>query len=134
MSIALRPAVDDDLAILDLIYTQNMRNHVEKNYRWNAELFKDNFVFDDYTVLQNQQEIVGFLKVTSQNNSLYLSELQIKSAYQNRGIGTKLLQDIIARNQSQHQRIWLRGLKGNPAIKLYQRANFEVFAETKTHY
>lgn len=134
MKISLRTAIEDDLAILDGIYTQNMRDYVEQNYSWNGNLFKSKFVPDDYIVILKQQEIIGFFKIVTEKNSLYLGEIQIKATHQNKGIGTRILQSIIDRGQSKYQRICLQVLKGNPAIKLYQRLNFQVFAETETHY
>lgn len=134
MKISLRPAIEDDLAILDSIYTQNMQYYVEQNYSWNGNLFKSKFVPDDYTVVLQQREIIGFFKTVTENNSIYLGELQIKHTYQSQGIGTIILQYIIDRGKSKYRRIWLQVLKGNPAIKLYQRLKFEVFTETKTHY
>lgn len=134
MKINLRRAIINDLLILDSIHRQNMRGYVEQNYSWNDKLFKSKFIPDDYIVLQKQQEIIGFLKLVPQNNSLYLGEIQIKSTHQNRGIGTTILQFIIDRSLEKDRRIWLQVLKGNPAIKLYKRLGFKTFAETKTHY
>lgn len=134
MKITISTAIEDDLAILDNIYTHNMRDYVEQNYSWDCNLFKSKFVPDDYIVILQQREIIGFLKIVIENNSLYLGEIQIKNIHQNKGIGTRILQSIIDRGKSKYQRIWLRVLKGNPAIKLYQRLNFEVFTETETHY
>ena len=133
MKIILRRAIINDLNILDSIHRQNMRGYVEQNYSWDDNLFRYKFVPDDYIVLQ-QQEIIGFLKIVPQNNSLYLGEIQIKSIYQNRGIGTTILQRIVDRSQMKDRRIWLQVLKGNPAIRLYRRLGFKTFAETKTHY
>lgn len=134
MKINLRRAIINDLNILDSIHRQNMRGYVEQNYSWNDKLFKTNFVPNDYIVLQKHQEIIGFFKIVPQNNSLYLGEIQIKSTYQNRGIGTTVLKIIIDRFLEKHRRIWLQVLKGNPAIRLYRRLGFKTFAETKTHY
>ena len=133
MKIILRRAIINDLNILDSIHRENMRGYVEQNYSWNDNLFKHKFIPDDYIVLQ-QQEIIGFLKIVPQNNSLYLGEIQIKSTYRNRGIGTTILQCIIDRSSINYQCIWLQVLKGNPAIRLYRRLGFKTFTETKTHY
>lgn len=134
MKINLRQAIINDLNVLDSIHRQNMRGYVEQNYSWNDKLFKNNFVPDDYIVLQKHKEIIGFLKIAPQNNSLYLGEIQIKCTYQNRGIGTTVLKFIIDRFSEKYRRIWLQVLKGNPAIRLYRRLGFQTFAETKTHY
>lgn len=58
--ITTRSATTSDLVILDQIYTQNMQYYVELNYPWNADLFKSKFIPDDYTVLLQEKEIIGF--------------------------------------------------------------------------
>lgn len=134
MKITISTAIKDDLAILDDIYTQNMRDYVEQNYRWNSNLFKSKFVPNDYIVILQQLEIIGFFLIVTENNNLYLGEIQVKSTYQNKGIGTRILRSITDRGKTKYRRIWLQVLKGNRAIRLYKRLGFEVFAETKTHY
>lgn len=134
IEITFRKASQEDLNILAQIYTQNMQNYVARNYPWDSNLFKNKFHPNDYLIFQNKQEIIGFLKINSEENALYLGEIQIKHTYQNQGIGTKILQSIINNNKLNCQRIWLQVLKGNPAIRFYSRLGFKVFAETKTHY
>ena len=129
-----RLATNNDLESLDLIYTQNMRKYVEKNYPWNATLFRDNFQSDRYTILYTKTEIIGFLSLQPYEDSLYLGEIQIANSYQNRGIGTKVLKTIIDLSENKYKEIYLKVLQGNPAITLYQKLGFTVFAESKTHY
>lgn len=112
----------------------NMQYYVELNYPWNADFFKSKFILDDYTILLQEKEIIGFLKLMPEVNNLYLGEIQIKNKFQNKGIGTKLIEKIIQQNKSKYRTISLQVLKGNPAIKLYQRLDFIILMATKNHY
>lgn len=132
--ITFRQATNNDLPILDRIYNQNMQEYVAKNYSWDSNLFKNKFNQNDYLIIQGKQKIIGFLKIVAEKQHIYLGEIQIEKSYQNKGIGTKILQCIIDNNKLKYERIWLQVLKGNPAIKLYSRLGFKVFAETKAHY
>lgn len=67
-------------------------------------------------------------------NNLYLGKIQIKNKFQNKGIGTKLIEKIIQQNKSKYRNISLQILKVNPAIKLYQRLGFIILMATKNHY
>lgn len=127
-------AKDRDLEILDSIYTQNMQKYVEKNYSWNETLFRDNFKSDRYTILYIKNKIIGFLSLQPNEDSLYLGEIQIAKSYQNHGIGTNVLKAIIEIYKDKYEELHLQVLRGNPAIDLYRRLGFVVFAETKTHY
>ena len=132
--ISNRHAVDKDLETLDEIYTQNMRDYVELNYQWQPTLFRYNFKSCRYTVLHYKETIIGFLCLLPKDNSLYIGEIQIAAQHQNQGIGTKILQTIIKQSKEQYRELNLQVLRGNPAIKLYQRMGFTIHQETATHY
>ncbi len=132
MQYTLERATKSDLDICDRIHTENMKEYVETVYSWNPTLFRNSFVAKDYQVIKYQNEIIGFIKVVVSENSIYLGEIQIASNYQNRGIGTNILENITA-TKLNNQRLWLRVIKGNPAEKLYIRLGFTVFEESLTH-
>ena len=50
MQYTIRKATSIDIELLDLIYTENMKGYVEKNYPWNPQLFRERFVSDEYQV------------------------------------------------------------------------------------
>lgn len=132
MQYTLERATKSDLDICDRIHTENMKEYVETVYSWNPTLFRNSFVAKDYQVIKYQNEIIGFIKVVVSENSIYLGEIQIASNYQNRGIGTNILENITA-TKLNNQQLWLRVIKGNPAEKLYIRLGFTVFEESLTH-
>ena len=133
MQYTLNCAAAKDLDILDRIHTENMKEYVEAVYPWNPRLFRNNFVARDYRVIKYQNEIIGFIKVVASPTDIYLGEIQIISSYQNRGIGTNILENIITRTRLRDKRLWLKVIKGNPAEKLYKRLGFTIFEESLTH-
>ena len=52
--------------------------------------------------------------------------------YQNKGIGTKIIKDIITLYKKND--IELQCFKTNPVKKLYERLGFRVYKETDFHY
>ena len=132
MHYTLDYATTKDLNILDRIHTENMKEYVEKVYPWNPTLFRNNFVARDYRVIKYQNKIIGFIKAVVSPTDIYLGEIQIARNYQNRGIGTNILKNIIA-TKPNNKRLWLRVIKGNPAEKLYTRLGFSLFEESLTH-
>lgn len=133
MEYTIRKAIAEDLEILDRIYTENMKGYVEKVYPWNATLFRDNFIPQDYEVIESQEQLIGFAKLVTTETDLYLAEIQIARQYQKQGIGTNLIQLIIKQAKLQNKILWLKIVKGNPAEKLYRRLGFIVFEESLTH-
>jgi len=129
----LRQAAIEDIALLDRIYTENMKSYVEKVYTWESTLFTDNFIASEYQVVESNHEIIGFIKIVTTDTDVYIAEIQISCDYQNRGIGSKIIKDLIEQASASDQRLWLKTLKGNPAISLYQELGFTIFETTTTH-
>ena len=133
MNYSIRQATIKDLAILDRIHTENMQGYVEKVYPWNSQLFRNYFVSEDYQIIEIKGQIIGFFKITRSTTDIYLGEIQIETNYQKQGIGTAIIKSIIKEAKKNHQRLWLKVIRGNPAERLYRRLGFIVFEESHTH-
>ena len=67
-------------------------------------------------------------------DGIEIGEIQIQPSYQNRGIGTRLLTDTIARAREQHKKVSLSvALKNERAYQLYERLGFQKVAQNETH-
>ncbi|MGF1482062.1 MAG: GNAT family N-acetyltransferase [Cyanophyceae cyanobacterium] len=133
LKFTLRRARHEDLERLDRIHSQNMKGYVERVYPWQPELFREHFVPEEFTVVELAGTVVGFIKVVL-GEDIYLGEIQVKPEYQNQGIGTRLLGLIIQESERNNKRLWLKVIKGNPAVNFYTKLGFEVFAESETHH
>jgi orotate phosphoribosyltransferase len=60
--------------------------------------------------------------------------IEIHPEYQRKGIGTTLINNIIADSAQNMKPVRLRVLKVNPAKGLYERLGFSTVEETSTHY
>jgi GNAT superfamily N-acetyltransferase len=67
---------------------------------------------------------IGMLKVEEKADYIYLGDIQLDPGYQNKGIGTKLIETVIESAAIVGKPIRLRVLNGNPAVKLYLRLGF----------
>ena len=68
-----------------------------------------------------------------ENNTFVIGNICVKPEYQNKGIGTAILKEIIFENKEKN--IKLQTFKINErAIKLYEKIGFEKINENKTHY
>ena len=68
-----------------------------------------------------------------ENNTFEIGNICIKPEYQNIGIGSAILKEIIFENKGKN--IKLQVFKINErAIKLYEKMGFEKIDENETHY
>ena len=68
-----------------------------------------------------------------EDNTFEIGNICIKQEYQNKGIGTAILKEIIFENKGKN--IKLQVFKINKrAIKLYEKMGFERTYENNTHY
>lgn len=65
---------------------------------------------------------------------MFINEISILKEYQNRGIGRKILEEELRKNQENRIRTILQVFKDNPAKKLYKQLGFKIYGETETHY
>ena len=72
---------------------------------------------------------LGVVQVFESNELVEVSEIQVLPGHQNRGIGTRVLSDVIAGAQERGQDVTLYlGIKNTAALRLYKRLGFD---ETK---
>ena len=114
--------------------------YVEINWgSWNEldqrEMF-DNFINSygkDIQIIIVKNQMVGFFHGNDLPDGNYeLGNICIAPNFQGKGLGTKVLKDIIAKHK--HQDIYLRYFKQNPVVHLYKRLGFEMVEELPYHY
>ena len=128
-----RKADNQDLDALDALYSQNMKQHVEKHCRWDPQMFRANFDPDAILVIEIGRTLAGFLKVVYQHDEIYLAEIQLNEKYHNLGVGTALIRNIIDHSEKSGKLITLKVVRGNPAEFLYKRLGFRVFETSPMH-
>jgi len=70
----------------------------------------------------------------NKKDEILLKEIEINPEFQNKGIGTYIIQNIINDAKKQTKPVILYVLKVNPAQKLYKELGFNIFKETDTHF
>lgn len=80
-------------------------------------------------------EIIGAFRLDFESSHCYLRDLQIKSKFQNKGIGAKALEECQRLALQQDMRnIRLKVFKISPAYNLYVREGFIVCKEDERFY
>ncbi len=131
MNITLRQAKPEDVDWLDEFYESLMRPYVELTHVWDENRFREIYNTETISVIQLDGEDIGMLKTEKRIDHIYLGDIQLKEAFQRRGIGTSLIRDVIEKAKADGLPLRLRVLKENPVVELYNRLGFVKTKEFK---
>ena len=139
MNYTTTPYANDDYQFVYNVKKIVYQTYVEQNWgEWNekkqqeyfAEFIQNNA--KHIKIISNNHEKIGFFHGSIDNNGDYeLGNICILPAYQGKGLGTKILKDIIDKHKDQN--IYLQYFKQNPVERLYTRLGFKKINETNFH-
>jgi ribosomal protein S18 acetylase RimI-like enzyme len=141
MDYASRRAVAADRDWLWATKTRCLRAYIEQTYGpWDEDTQRARF---DATFIPGEIHIVsidgrdaGFIAARQEPDVIQLFNLMIAPEFQNRGLGTAVLHNLLALAQTRRMPVRLQVMKVNPARRLYERMGFVVIPveEIPTHY
>lgn len=139
MQIAFRPATDADHEWLYQLNKETIRPYAEHVYGpWDEalarRLFAQHWHPDSTQIVTVNGRDAGMIDVQTGDTSVYLANIRVAPEYQRRGIGTRLISDVLRDAHERGLAVTLRVLKVNPARRLYERLGFVVVGETAPHY
>ncbi len=136
--IELRQATNDDSEFAYETKKLALGEYVRKTWGWD-ETFQQKFHQELWNP-QNEKVItldgcdVGKIVVLKRSEHLLLESIYILPEYQNRGIGTHLIRQVIDNARREKKPVRLQVLKINPAVNLYKRLRFQTTSKTETHF
>ena len=131
----VRQATPGDRDTLYRIKREAMRPYVEQVWGWDEEYqerrFRQGYDHTETQVVLVDGLAVGLLRVSESESAVFIDQVEIVPDYQDRGIGTALINDLLARGRP----VELGVLKVNDdAGRLYERLGFRVISDNEKHY
>ena len=131
MKIELRKSKKSELSIISRIYVEEFSKY-PYNESWSSKKARDKFNFyykyyDIYTIFY-EKEIVGLIVLNPNfmcpREVVYGEEMAISSNFQNKGIGTQVVKEIleIYKNKGFKRFLGIVNKKGN-SIKMFKKLN-----------
>ncbi len=90
--------------------------------------------FDSGQIIELAGEAIGLLKVVRETGTWTVVQVQMLPAWQNQGVGTRLIAETIADASKVGAEVVLSVLKVNKARRLYERLGFSVISESDSAY
>jgi ribosomal protein S18 acetylase RimI-like enzyme len=138
--VKFRDATDADFELAFQIKENSIKPYIEKIWGWDdkvqREYHKNDFKPEHIQIiLDNNNNEIGLLNTTEDNESIYIKSILIHHAAQGTGIGTKIITAIIERSRLTNKRIELQVFKINERAKgLYEKLGFVTIGQTEWHY
>ena len=131
MDCNLRPASEQDRAFLYALHCQTIRQVIERSWGWDEAWQRRDFDrrFSEclVSIIESEGRAVGGLMVESKPDSVYVRELQVLPEYQGRGIGTRVVGNLIEQAAANGLHVTLSVVPANPRARdLYEKLGFKV--------
>lgn len=128
-----------DLEITYQIMCNSFKPYFEKLWDWDEahqqKLHKKKFKVSKTKLIQFREQIVGYIVVSEKNREIYIENLLIDKAFQNRGIGSEVMETIVQKSVLEKKVIRLQVFKINTrAQQFYQNLGFEKTSETEFNF
>jgi GNAT superfamily N-acetyltransferase len=138
LSIFQRSAVRDDFEFSFRAKLEALGPHVSKRWLWEdtfqRAIHEKRWNEKPWFIIERDSVNVGTFTKEKIVDGIQFGEFYLLPRFQHQGIGTKILETVIAESESLRLPIRLEYLKWNPVGVLYARVGFVVTSENETHY
>jgi ribosomal protein S18 acetylase RimI-like enzyme len=115
------------------------REYIEKTWGWDeafqSKFHKENFSTANTRVIKLEDQRIGTVDIKEEDKRIFISGLYLLPEFQNQGIGTAILQEVMQRALANKKKIELEVLKVNTrAQELYKRLGFEMVEGDETKF
>lgn len=132
--LTLRPARPDEYAFALAIYLDGMREHAAPLMAWDdsqqAARFAGQWRVEETEIILSHDSPAGFLISKEGDEEIVLKQFVIKRPARNTGLGSAVLDLLLDRSDRAGKPMVLGVLRGNPALRLYERKGFRVTGES----
>jgi len=110
-----------------------MRWIIERLFGWDpareGKNFAQFFKLDEARIITADEQDVGWIQEQVEDTTINLGSFYVMPIMQRRGIGTQVLQMLLARARNESKAITLAVVKINPALHFYEKHGFRITHE-----
>ncbi len=139
--VTIRPAAQSDFDFLFHLVCITMKDYVAATIGWDEvkekEIFTRYFDSSSYqiSVIVLDGSDIGYLKTDCTDKEIFLANVHVHPAYQNQGIGSRIIKSLLVDAARQGVPVSLKVLKVNQAAqRLYKRFGFSIEEEAEDYY
>jgi GNAT superfamily N-acetyltransferase len=133
VDIRLRAASEEDFSFARNVYFETMRWTIERLFGWDQVREERNFAqffkLDEVRIITADAHDVGWIQEQVDAATINLGSFYLVPPMQRHGIGTQVLQMLLAQARSQSKAVTLTVVKTNRAHHFYEKQGFRVTHE-----
>jgi ribosomal protein S18 acetylase RimI-like enzyme len=132
MQITIRPAITQDFEYCKRLYFAGMKRIIEElGLNMDAQIasFRQQWELKQVRIISVNSSDVGWLQSDMRDDELFVAQLFVDTPFQRQGIGTEVMNQLIAEAAGLNQAVSLAVVKINPALRLYERLGFHTTHE-----
>ena len=114
--------------------TQQQEAFLKMQFHAQQISYKNQFPNSNYQIVQLRKLAVGSMLVIRDEAEIRLADIALLPEYRDRGIGSFLIQNLLAEASQAEKPVRLQVIQLNRAIQLYQRLGFSKVGDTGTHF
>ena len=137
--INIRLATQGDYSFCYYVRKETMKEYIEKMYGWNAKREKENhrkyfsMTMKGKNIIELDNIKIGLFWYEEEQDYIEINKIFILSKYQNKGIGSKIIVEIINNGKNKNKSVILGVLKSSEkAQNLYKKLGFIEYNQTDT--
>jgi GNAT superfamily N-acetyltransferase len=137
MQTSLRPAQVDDFDFCARLYFAGMDETIPQlqlDRAAHVADFRRRWDPAEVRIIMRDGADIGWLQSRVEEGALFLAQLFVDAPLQRRGIGTEVMNGLIAEAGRAHLPVALGVVKTNPAKRLYDRLGFRVTHDDKRKF
>jgi ribosomal protein S18 acetylase RimI-like enzyme len=138
MEITQRPSCDTDIDFAREAHHRAYHDvSIQQFGPWDEQAqdkyFQTGWTSHPHEIILCDGILCGYTCIEERPHDVHVRELVIHPDFQNRGVGSFLLRQVMARAQERQVPVRLGTFHKNRALRLYQRLGFEEFDRTDIH-
>lgn len=137
MEIGFRPAIEQDFEACRRLYFSEMEETIRRlnlDPVAHASGFRERWIPAQVRIIQLAGKDVGWLQVVDGDEELFLAQIFIEPGFQNRGIGSFAVKQVLLAAATRSLPLALAVVKANPARRLYERLGFRTTHEDEIKF
>lgn len=128
-----RRASPADFSFVYALHHQEFFAYIDQTWGWQEDAqrkgMRSDFEDFPFQIICWNGQAIGAISAIDQGEAVLLKYLAIRSKYQRRGFGTKLLREVLEQADRRDLPVKLTVLRVNPAKDFYQRLGFAIVQE-----